>query len=137
LGTEDDDRTLTSLIHAISQLHDPQTLARVLPLVRHPNREVRRAVAMSMDADWESAGFAHYANYPRTNGRGGTWATFKFNLSDVDSDEIRQCLRARVDDPEPVIRAEAICALARRHDLACLKQLVDDLGNLDAMYPPS
>jgi len=133
LDREDDARTLSCLIHAISHLHDPRTLSRVLGFVQHPNREVRRAVAMSMDAGWGDGAVAALCALCSDEWAGvRDWATFKFRISDIDSDEIRQCLRVRLQDPDPETRAEAICALARRRDLACLKQLVNDLSNLDA-----
>lgn len=133
LEVEDDDHALTSLIFAISHLHDPRSLARLLTFVQHPDREFRRAVAMSLHSEWGPAAVAALCGLCDDEWAGvQDWATFKFRTSDVDSAEIRQGLTARLDDPEPVIRAEAICALARRRDLACLKQLVDDLGNLDA-----
>jgi hypothetical protein len=86
-----------------------------------------------MDADWEDAAVDRLCVLCSDEWAGvRDWATFKFRISDVDSDEIRLCLRARLHDPDQQTRAEAICALARRRDLACLKQLIDDLGNLDA-----
>lgn len=132
LETEDDDRTLTSLIHSISHLHDPRTLAKLLTFVQHPNREVRRAVAMALQAEWGDKAVAALCRLCSDEWAGvRDWAAFSFRTSNVDSDEIRRCLMARLHDPEPEIRAEVICALARRHDLACLEQLVNDLGNLD------
>jgi HEAT repeat protein len=44
------------------------------------------------------------------------WATFGLGtLVYVDGDAVRQCLFARVDDPDINTRAEAIAGLARRH----------------------
>lgn len=134
LAVENDERTLTSLIHSISHLHDQRILEKFLSLILHPNREVRRAVAMSIDPKWGDAAVTALCTLS-SDVWGGVrdWATFKFRISDVDSSEIRQFLRARLRDPEFQIRAEAICALAHRRDLACLKQLVDDLRNMDIL----
>ena len=133
LDTEEDDRTLSSPIHSIGHLHDPRCLCVFFRFVGHPNREVRRAVAMSMHADWGESAVAALCELCADQWVGvRDWATFQFRTSDVDSDEIRRCLKARIHDPDPPTRGEAVCALARRHDLACLKQLIGDLGNLDA-----
>ncbi|MFN7921591.1 MAG: HEAT repeat domain-containing protein [Bryobacteraceae bacterium] len=132
LRSEADERAIPSLIHSIGHLHNPRILPRFLELGQHPNREVRLAVAMSIMADWGHQAVAALIGLCADEWGGvRDWATFKFRTSDVDSPEIRQCIRSRLQDPEPAVRAEAICALARRRDLTCLEQLLDDLGRLD------
>lgn len=134
LEVENDERTLTSLIYSISHLDDQRILGKFFSLIVHPNREVRRAVAMSIDPKWGDAAVTALCTLSSDDWGGvRDWATFKFRISDVDSTEIRQFLRARLRDPEFQIRAEAICALAHRRDPACLKQLVDDLRNMDIL----
>lgn len=49
LEIEKDDRTLTSLIYAISQLQDERILPKYLDHAAHPKPEVRLAVAMSIN----------------------------------------------------------------------------------------
>jgi HEAT repeat protein len=133
IESEDDDRALTSLIHAISHLHDSRIFSKFLTYVHHPNKEVRRAVAMSIDPNWGDSAVEALCVLCSDESAGvRDWAVFKFRVSTVDSAEIRKCLAARLHDPDPHVRAESICALAHRHDLACLKQLIDDLENLKA-----
>jgi HEAT repeat protein len=133
IEVEDDDRALTSLIHAISHLHDSKILSKFLEFSHNHNPEIRRAVAMSIDPNWGDTAVAALCELCSDEWAGvRDWATFKFRISSADSVEVRKCLTSRLHDPEPTVRAEAICALAHRHDLACLKQLIDDLGNLEA-----
>ena len=133
LEAESDDRVITSLIYATSHLHDERMLPRYLVYVSHRDPNVRQAVAMSIEPGWGEVAVKALCALCTDEWAGARdWATFKFRISKIDSPEIRHCLRARLDDKEPQVRAEAICALAHRHDLACLKQLVNDLNDLDA-----
>ena len=88
---------------------------------------------MSMHADWGESAVAALRELCADDWEAvRDWATFEFRRSDVDSMEIRKCLKERLHDPDLPTRGEAICALARRHDFSCLTQLINILGNLDA-----
>ncbi len=138
IDAESDDRVLTSLIYALSHLHDQRILPKYVTFAVHPSPEVREAVAKSIEPGWGTTAVAALCRLCSDEWADARdWATFQFRISTVDSSEIRQCLKLRLQDPEPRIRAEAICALAHRRDLSCLKQLVDDLKNPDALEDDS
>jgi HEAT repeat protein len=133
LASEKDERVIAAVIHAMSHLHDPRILSYVLAFEQHPYEEARWAVVMAMEPNWGSdavSALLRLSSDPSASIR--DWATFKFRISDVDSSEIREALRARLSDADLQTKGEAICALARRQDIACLEELIYHLGNLDA-----
>ena len=101
LELERGDRTLTSLIYAISHLRDQRILSKLLTHVSHPNPEVRLAVTMSIEPVWGEAAVGALCTLSADEWDAvRDWATFAFRISPVDAVEIRHCLRARLLDPD-------------------------------------
>jgi HEAT repeat protein len=66
------------------------------------------------------------------------WATFGLGSQiDLDTPRIREALCARLNDPDPITRAEAFVGLARRKDEGVLSPLIAALGStqLDEFDP--
>ena len=132
LDSEADERVLVSLILATGHLYEPSNAAPFVALAGRANREVRRAIAMVLQADWGATSVAALCRLCTDEcSEVREWAAFEFGFSDVDTQEIRECLRLLLNDEAPEVRAEAIRALARRRDLSCLESLVSDLGKLE------
>lgn len=117
---ETDAGLLRSLIIGLSHHGDAAALPEVLKHARHPDHRVRDAVA-----------FALMSVLPPDHALGTTelvgltedeheyvrdWATMSLSLLESDSPQIRDALARRVDDPSPVVAAEATRGLAERKD---------------------
>ncbi len=61
------------------------------------------------------------------------WATFGLGtLIDLDTPEIREALRQRLDEEDDELRGEAFVGLAKRGDTACIAPLLRELNVLEA-----
>jgi HEAT repeat protein len=133
LQAEKDARVLPALIHAISHLHESRSLSYLLPFIESDSAVVRQAVAMALHTSWGS--LAVSALIELTSDESDSvrdWATFAFRISKTDSPQIRTALVQRLADNDVRTRSEAICALAHRGDLRCIKQLRSDLAQDEA-----
>ncbi len=111
------------LADAVSWCSDPAALPVVLLLAQHPDASVRRSVAQALP---------RLTSAPRppavvtaliglsTDAVGDIrdWASYALGtqLADVNTPELRDALAARLDDPDPNPRCEALLGLARRRD---------------------
>lgn len=117
---EEDPILLRSLVRALSDQGDAAALPELLRHARHPDERVRRAVTRAlvkvlppeqpMDADELIRLTGDEHEYVRD------WATMSLSLMDADSEALRDALARRLDDPSPVVVAEAVRGLAERGD---------------------
>jgi hypothetical protein len=119
LGDEAEPVTLATAIVEIGHLDDSESHDAVLGHARHPDPRVRHAVAFSLPSvGFDAAAIATVRDLMVDEDDGvRDWATFDLGtLSDVDNEEIRDALLARLDDHNLDPRLEAIVGLARRQD---------------------
>lgn len=121
-------------------LPDKQVIDSLLELGDHPSSWVRYCLAESF---W---GLGHIESIRRvliqlmrdSDKEVRDWATFGLALGNMPSlinhlgsYEIRMALLGQMDDPYPIVRAEAICGLAERGDPAGIPFLIRDLESED------
>lgn len=125
---EDDPLTLTNAVIALGHAAGHQRvgaddlLPRVLALAGHPHEDVRHGVAWALPS-WSSEDLVPHTGVVEALLTLMTdddvdvrdWATFGIARQiEVDSDEIRAALRARLDDEDHETRTEAAAGLAMR-----------------------
>lgn len=127
-----DSDVVSSAIHGLGQLGDPEGLDAVLEHVGSPDADLREAVAAALpsvrgwgEASLEAAGsqdgqFIVAALLTLTEDDSGdvrNWALFGLGRSlDVDSPEVRDALARHLEDPHEDSQREAMIGLARRRD---------------------
>ena len=116
---------LASAVSAMGHLHLPETLAFVVAHATHSDSNVRVSVACSLPSiagvEWLDSAHSAVTTLMQLMSDEDAdvrdWATFGLGTQlKVDGAVVRQCLIARVDDPDEDTRAEAIAGLARRHE---------------------
>lgn len=131
---------LIATIAALSDLRRPEPLAAVVAHTDHPDPDVRFAVAAGLPAiagtEWLAADHpAVVALLKLTTDADSSirdWATFGLGSQLlVDGPEIRECLWARVDDPDVDTSEEAMAGLARRRDNRIIAHVERALADLD------
>jgi HEAT repeat protein len=127
--TETDIEVVGSVCTALGHLHHPGT---VEPLVRwkgHPNVDIRLRVAMALGGHEEPQaidGLIELSVDADEDVR--DWATCGLgSMIDLDTPRIRAALCARLEDVDPVTRAEAFVGLARREDERVISPLIEAL----------
>jgi HEAT repeats len=127
---------LASVISAMGHLGRPDALAFVVAHATHSDASVRFPVACALPSiagvEWlDPAHSVVTALMQLTSDEDADvrdWATFGLGTQVyVDGDAVRQCLFARVDDPDDDTRAEAIAGLARRRAPGILRHVRDAL----------
>jgi HEAT repeat protein len=105
-------------------------MSALIPLRGNSDPDVRWAVANGMHGSERKdsiAALIQLMDDPDDNVR--DWATFGLGTQcDVDSAEIRDALRKRLDDGYKEARDEAVWGLAQRKDPRGLKMLIDRLS---------
>jgi HEAT repeat protein len=130
-----------SALAALGNLGDPESLPVLLKHMSDPDAGVRLVVAQAMPSVFTDPpqpegvrALIHLSDDPDPQVR--DWATFGLgSLLEVDSEEIRNALTRRLDDPKGDSAGEALVGLARRRDLemvARVRVLLDgeSVGNL-------
>jgi HEAT repeat protein len=117
---------LYSVTCAIAHQRLDDVVPVLLRLKSHPSSHVRRAVASSLGG-WDTpeaiGGLTELSMDEDEAVR--DWATCGLGtMTDLDSPDLRAALAARLDDPDPVTRAEAMVGLARRKDERVLEALL-------------
>jgi hypothetical protein len=136
LEEESDPIVIASIVEALGLAWDEEANLRLLPLVDHPDSNVRLAVARALPGGVES--FAAVAEVAETLIRLSrdevdevrNWATFGIGSQlCIDSLELREALVLRTADTAENVRDEALIGLARRRDQRALplveRRLVD------------
>ncbi|HEY7075844.1 MAG TPA: formyltransferase family protein, partial [Solirubrobacteraceae bacterium] len=115
---EDDPEVLSTVAHAFGHLGEPHGLERLAGWARHPDPRVREGVAFALGG-WHDEraidALAELAGDPEQDVR--DWATFALGtLAPHDTVALRDALAARLADPDPDTRLEAVHGLALRGD---------------------
>jgi HEAT repeat protein len=128
LATENDSDVLQAIAFAFGYLQEPDdSEMQISPISCHDDRHceivqgsgsfdqteaIRLLIELSRDADAEVR----------------DWATFGLgSLTDLDTDEIREALWARISDTNSDTRAEALIGLALRKDSRVIEALLNEL----------
>ncbi len=133
LTRETSSTVLSSLIHALGNLHDTRGIKAVLPFATHPDPEVRYAVVHCLNGHEDShavQAMIQLSTDPDHDVR--NWATFGLG-SQIESDTpaIRNALVARLDEEDAEIRGEAMVGLAERGDVGVIPQFLRELTTTD------
>lgn len=136
---------ISSAIIRLGQLSDAGARDRIIAFARHPERDVRFAVAFALPGvslvdddgdlailtDDALAALRELSTDPDDDVR--NWATFGIGgMHEGDDPAIREALLARVEDPHDETRGEAISGLAFRHDERVLPHHLREIAWLDA-----
>jgi methionyl-tRNA formyltransferase len=114
---ETDARVLAAIAYAFGHLGAPHGDAWLLANRAHPDADVREAVAFALGSRPNRALDALIELSADADPRVRDWATFALGtLAEADTPELRDALAARLDDPDPETRLEAIHGLALRGD---------------------
>ncbi|MEO3784521.1 ankyrin repeat domain-containing protein [Actinocorallia sp. B10E7] len=117
---EEDPILLRSLVRALSDHGDAAALPELLRHSRHPDDRVRNAVARALVKVLPPEHPMDVGELIRLTGDEHEyvrdWATMSLGLMDADTEDLRDALAGRMDDPSPVVIAEAVRGLAERGD---------------------
>lgn len=129
LASEEDPEVLEAVLTALSYLHDPKSIPEVARFVKHEDPEVRHtAVLALMGHDDQTAIDLLIGLSVDEDPEVRDWATFALGTQlDADTPEIRAALAERLQDPDEVIRGEALVGLARRRDDRVVPALKQEL----------
>lgn len=132
------DAVVRSAAWALSHLGGEQAVATLIANKRHPDADVRQAVAVGLagsDRPEVSQTLTELMEDRADEVR--NWATFGLGSQFIeagsgpirlmDSAEIRAALRGRIDDPFEDVRDEALWGLAQRKDPPALRSLLERL----------
>lgn len=137
--TETDEEVIGSICTALGHLHHPGAVDPLLRWRGHRNALIRWHVAVSLGGHEEPdavEALIELSTDPDEDVR--DWATFGLGTqTDLDTPRIREALCARLNDPDPVTRAEAFVGLARRKDERVIPHLIEALDStqLDGYEP--
>jgi hypothetical protein len=116
-----DDRcqdVVQAAVYGLGHRPHPQALPRLVQLARHPDGEMRLAVAFApgrQDGPEAIDTLVQLASDPAAAVR--DWATFGLgSMRDTDAPALRAVLWTRLDDPDEDVQGEALVGLARRKD---------------------
>lgn len=137
---EAEDRVLRSLARAIGTTRDPRAVPVLVALAGHPEAEVREEVARSfaevvtgLPDGPDIHTLIGLTRDPDPHVR--DWATFTLGVqAEVDGPAIRAALLERTADEHAGTRAEAIHALARRHDPRAVPLLAGLIGDPEVAH---
>lgn len=131
LELENEVQPLSSAIHALGHLDNPEAIPLITPYQNHPIAEVRFAVACALGsfANDPAAVRGLLALTRDSDDDVRDWAVFGLgNLGDADSSEIRDAFLARLRDSNEEVREEAMVGLAKRKDERVLPVLLRALN---------
>jgi HEAT repeat protein len=117
--------------HSLQFIDDARSIPILLSLCHHPKRNIRRSVVRALgqfhdEGQEVTTALLELMQDPDDEVR--DWATFGLGtLSEEDSPVIREAFLARVTDPHPDTRQEAIAGLAKRGDRRAIEPLIADL----------
>lgn len=122
LPIETDPAVLGDIGIALGHLRDPRAIALMAPHAKHPDPAVRYGVVMALmgqDDEQALSTLIKLSTDPDPEIR--NWSTFALGTqTEIDTPTIREALAARLDDPDPDTRSEAMVGLAERDDPAAI-----------------
>lgn len=131
---------LYSALCSLGHLYDARALETLLAHARHPDRDIRFAVAVSLPSamvDDEPAGIEALMDLMADeDAEVRDWATTGLgSCVDADSEKIRDALARRLDDDGGDTAGEAMVGLGRRGDPRCFEPILaaltsGNVGNL-------
>jgi len=136
---ETDEEAIGSICTALGHLHHPGAVEPLLRWKRYPDSVIRWRVAMALCGHEEPdaiEALIELSTDPDEDVR--DWATFGLGTqTDLDTPRLREALCARLNDPNPITRAEAFVGLARRKDERVIPYLIEALDStqLDGYEP--
>lgn len=137
--TETDEEAIGSICTALGHLHHPGAVEPLLRWKGHPNAVIRWHVAVALGGHETPDAVEALIELSADADEGvRDWATFGLGSQlDLDTPHIREALCARLNDDDPVTRAEAFVGLARRKDERVIPFLIEALesGQLDEYDP--
>jgi HEAT repeat protein len=123
LESEDEPSVLAAAAIGIGHLRDGQAIDRLRALAPHHDVQVRLGVVhglMGHDDDRAVSTLTALSEDGEDSVR--DWATFALGVqTERDTPELREVLAARLEDPSPAVRAEALRGLALRGDQRALE----------------
>jgi HEAT repeats len=128
---------LDSAISAMGHLGRPEALPFVIARATHPDPDVRFSVACALPSitggEWLDPTHPAVTTLMQLTSDDDSdvrdWATFGLGTQvKVDGAAVRQCLLARLDDPDDDTRAEAMVGLARRRAPEVVRHVRDALS---------
>jgi HEAT repeat protein len=137
---DEDPAVVYSAAWALAHLNDHRAVAALIELRKHPDPDVRHAVACGMANSDRPEAISTLIELMRDeNEEVRDWATFQLGLASIedgsggigtlDSSEIREAFRSRLNDSFANVREEAIWGLAHRKDPAGLQLLLERLDS--------
>jgi len=133
---DEDPLVVYSAAWALAHLNDHRAVAALIELRKHPDPDVRHAVACGMaNSDRPEAVSTLIELMRDENDEVRDWSTFQLaqagsgHPGTLDSDEIREAFRKRLNDSFADVRAEAVWGLAQRRDPAGLELLLERLSS--------
>lgn len=136
---ETDREAIGSICTALGHLHHPGAVEPLLRWMRHPYAEIRWHVAVALCGHEEPDAVEALIELSTDADEDvRDWATFGLGSQmDLDTPAIREALCARLNDSDPVTRAEAFVGLARRKDERVIAPLIEALDStqLDEYEP--
>ncbi len=137
--SETEVEVITSICTALGHLHHPGAVEPLLHWKGHHEVEIRLRVAMALGGREEPDAVEVLIELSADDDDDvRDWATFGLGSQmDLDTPRIREALCARLNDPDPVTRAEAFVGLARRKDERVIAPLIEALDSkqLDGFDP--
>lgn len=111
-------RVIRSAALALARRNDPRAIAPLLALLAYPDESVRFGVCAGLSCHDHLEAIAGLIELSRDPDDGTRdWATFSLGKqTSLDTPALRDALAARLTDPDPEIRGEAMIGLALRKD---------------------
>ena len=129
---------LSSAIHALGHLDNPAGIPLINSYQRHPEAEIRFAVACALGSFANDPEAIHALMILTSDADDDVrdWAAFGLGtLCDADSTEIRDAIFVRLNDPNEDVREEALVGLAKRKDQRVLPALIAALSQSELDDP--
>jgi methionyl-tRNA formyltransferase len=127
---EQDPGVLEAVAHGFGHLGEPYGLDALIALAGHADVRVREAAAIALagrQAPRATDTLIRLSRDERSEVR--DWATFALGmLASQDTVELREALAARLGDPDPETRLEAVHGLALRGDLRAVEPALELLA---------
>ena len=127
---EQDPGVLEAIAHGFGHLGDPYGLETLLGLSNHGDARVREAAAIALAGRGAAPAVDALIRLSRDEQSDvRDWATFALGmLASEDSQDLREALVARLDDPDPETRLEAVHGLAIRGDRRAVEPALELLA---------